>query len=231
MPKYYLLLVVLLLSSCSTEVKKELNGKKLIDLKCAQCHNLSLPPKTFENEIAPPMMAVSFHIVGFMQTPDESIRISKAKEFVKDYVINPSRSKSFCDKKSLEDYGVMPSQKGKVSADELEAITEYMFSHFTQKNLEKAQKELNEFNKMSVGKKIALKNNCLTCHRIDRDLVGPSFKNIAKKYANYHVEIKNSIEHGSSKKWKNSKGARMPAFEQLSDEDVDILVKWILSFS
>ena len=153
----------------------------------------------------------------------------KAISFVKDYVINPSASKSFCDKKSLQDYGLMPSQKGNVTEDEVEAIARYLFSHFTQKNLEKAQKELNVFKKMSAGKKIALKNNCLTCHRINKDLVGPSFKKIAVKYQKSHDIILQSIKYGSSKKWISSKGAIMPPFKKLSDKELQTVTKWILT--
>ena len=83
----------------------------------------------------------------------------KAKEFLKDYVINPSTSKSYCDKQSLKTYGVMPSQKGKVTQDELEAIASYMFEHFTQQNLAKEQAIINKLRAMPKGKQIALKNN------------------------------------------------------------------------
>jgi len=226
--KIILLVLAFLLVGCDSKPSKKLDGEKLIQTKCSSCHDLSLPPKTYKDEVAPPMMAVSFHIVGFIEVTDESIRVPKAREFVKDYVINPSAKKSFCDKKSLQEYGVMPSQKGKVTEDELEAITKYMFSHFTQEELNKAQKELNDFNKLSAGKKIALKYNCLACHRTDKKIVGPSFQDISNKYKRNTIIIKDSIRNGSKKKWLDSKGAIMPAFKTLSEEDLDTLVKWIL---
>ena len=226
--KIILLVLAFLLVGCDSKPSKKLDGEKLIQTKCSSCHDLSLPPKTYKDEVAPPMMAVSFHIVGFIEVTDESIRVPKAREFVKDYVINPSAKKSFCDKKSLQEYGVMPSQKGKVTEDELEAITKYMFSHFTQEKLNKAQKELNDFNKLSAGKKIALKYNCLACHRTDKKIVGPSFQDISNKYKRNTIIIKDSIRNGSKKKWLDSKGAIMPAFKTLSEEDLDTLVKWIL---
>ena len=230
MIKELLIITLLLFSACSNEIKYDLNGKKLIEEKCASCHNLDLPPKTFKDEVAPPMMAISFHIAGFMQTPDESMRIPKAIEFVKDYVIYPNASKSFCDKKSLEDYGVMPSQKGKVTEDELDAIAKYMFKHFTQENLNRAQKLINDFNKMPKGEQLARKNNCLNCHKVDNDTVGPSLKKIALKYKNNQAVVSHSIIHGSRDVWKSSKGAVMPSFRKLSKEDIKTLSGWILSF-
>lgn len=219
----------LLLYGCNSDApKKSLDGQLLLSQKCATCHNIDLPPKSFEDEKAPPMMAVSFHIVNFMQAPDENQRIYKAIEFVKDYVVNPSASKAFCDKKSLESYGVMPSQKGNVTQDELQAIAIYMFKHFTSENLTKEQETLNTFNQMPKGQKLALKNNCLTCHKIDKELVGPSFIHIAETYKNNQKAIELSIKNGSTNKWKNSKARVMPPFKHLNDEEVAVIAQWIL---
>jgi len=226
--KVSLLILALFMSACNSEPKQKLDGKKLIYDRCASCHNLDLPPKNYDNEIAPPMMAISFHVAGFIKTADESLRIPKAINFVKDYVINPSVKKSFCDKKSLQDYGLMPSQKGKVTQDEIDAIARYMFSHYTQKKLTQVQEELSAFNKLSYGEKIALKNNCLTCHRVDKNIVGPSFVEISNTYKGNMQTIKDSIRNGSKKKWVSSKGVMMPAFKNITKKDLEILVEWIL---
>ncbi len=224
------LALLMFFTACtSSDTKKSnLDGKKLLADKCSSCHNIDLPPTIYEKEIAPPMMAVSFHVVNFVKTSDESQRVTKAKEFVKDYVINPSESKSFCDETSLKTYGLMPSLKGQVSSAELDAITEYMFDYFTQANLAKEQEIQNKLKAMPAGKLLALKNNCLTCHKVQKDLLGPSFKKIALKYKNDKQIIIKSIKHGSSKKYKSSKGAVMPAFKNLSDKDIQIITKWIL---
>lgn len=225
-----LLAAVLFLSGCSQEEKaNNLDGKKLLEQKCSSCHNLDLPPKTFEDEKAPPMMAVAFHVRSFIKTQDESQRVPKAIAFVKDYVLNPSAGKSFCDKESLRSYGVMPSQKGKVTQDELQAIAEYMFAHFTQKNLNEAQLLENKLNAMPKGERLALQNNCLSCHKINKKIVGPAFRDVAVKKGNSLEVLMQSIKNGSKEKYKSSKGAVMPAFEKLSDTDVKTIAEWILS--
>ncbi|QOP46414.1 c-type cytochrome [Sulfurimonas paralvinellae] len=224
------ILSALLFIGCNTQHKPRLDGKKLIEKKCSQCHNLDLPPKTFEDEKAPPMMAVAFHIRDFIKAPNESEKVPRAISFVKDYVIKPSVSKSFCDKHSLESYGVMPSQKGKVSEDELEAIAEYMFEHFTLKNLNDAQALQNKLNAMPKGERLALQNNCLSCHKVDKKIVGPSFKTIANTKGNSEKSLIQSIHNGSKGKYASSNGAIMPAFKSLSDDDLKIIVEWILSF-
>ncbi len=220
--------LLLFLGGCNSQEKhKQLNGKALLEQKCSSCHNLDLPPKTFEDEVAPPMMAVAFHIVNFTKVNDESQRVSKSIDFVKDYVINPSASKSYCDKKSLESYGVMPSQKGKVTQDELDAIARYIFAHFTQENLMKEQAAMNKLKAMPKGQQLALKNNCLGCHKQTTSTVGPSFEKIRTLYKNDNSIIIKSIQNGSKGKWKEAHGV-MPPFKNLTDEELHTISEWIL---
>jgi len=220
---------ILFFTACSeSEPQKNYDAKKLIEQKCASCHNLDMPPTIYDDELAPPMMAISFHMVNFVTPSDESQRVPKAIEFVVDYVQNPTLEKSYCDKESIEKYGLMPSQKDKLSVGETKAIAEYMFTHFTQKNLTKIQKEKREFEALPAGEKLALKHRCLSCHKKDKKTVGPAFKNIAKRYAEKKVEMKESISKGSKEKWDNSNGAVMPPFKKLSEEELELLSEWIL---
>lgn len=227
--KIFFASLALLFSACgNNKPLKALDAKKLIVGKCASCHNLDMPPLTYENEKAPPMMAVSFHIVNFVKTNDESQRIPKSVEFVADYIMNPSLEKSFCDKESLESYGLMPSQKNNLSEQEAKAIAKYMFEHFTQKNLEVAQDTKAKLDAMPEGEKIALKYRCLGCHKRNQDLVGPSFEKIAALYQKSPNDIKSSIQNGSRNKWESSRGVPMPAFHQINDVELNIIIKWIM---
>ena len=223
--------LVAFVSGCEKKAELHFNQKELIKEKCSQCHNLDLPPQSFENETAPPMMAVAFHVKSFMTVNDESNRIPKAIKFVKSYVMNPSRDKSLCDEASLKSYGLMPSQKENVGEEELQAIAEYMFSHYTQKNLNEAQAIKNRLKAMPKGERLALKNNCITCHHLDKHIVGPSLEEIAVRYKDKSNVMKKSIQEGSSKKWKNSHNAVMPAFKKLKKEEIESIVEWILILS
>ena len=207
---------------------KKLNGKKLLTQKCASCHDLKMPPLTTPEDIAPPIMAVAFHVLNFIKPSDESQRLQASKEFVMDYALYPSLEKSFCDEASLKIYGLMPSQKDNVTKDELVAITDYMFSHYTRENLLSAIKEKSELDSIPVGKRVAIKYGCLSCHRIDKDLVGPSFAQISKKFISSKDKLKNSITNGSKGNWENFK-ATMPPFKKISNDDMDKLAEWILN--
>ncbi len=226
--KILLALALFFFVGCTQEEKQlSLDGKKLLREKCASCHNLEMPPVIHKDELAPPMMAISFHVHRFVEASDESQRVPKAIAFVVDYVLNPSLEKSFCDRESLKRYGLMPSQKGNVTRQEIRAIAEYMFGHYTQKNLTKIQKLQNEYNAFAPGKKLALKYKCLGCHRVDKKLVGPSFAEVARRYKDDELSIKKSIQNGSKDKWEGSR-AMMPAFKEIKDKELEVLTQWIL---
>lgn len=76
---------------------------------------------------------------------------------------------------------------------------------------------------------LAKKNNCFSCHAIDKKLVGPAYQDVSKKYAgqpNAEARLINSIRYGGSGKWGH---VPMPAQPQLSDAEAKALATWVLS--
>lgn len=75
---------------------------------------------------------------------------------------------------------------------------------------------------------LAQKKNCMACHAIDKKVVGPAYRDVAKKYAGQDVVAKlaNKVKQGGSGVW----GAiPMPANPQVSDAEAKQLVTWVLS--
>ena len=76
---------------------------------------------------------------------------------------------------------------------------------------------------------LAQSKNCMACHSVDKKLVGPSYKDIAKKYAGQKdstAMLATKIIKGGSGNW----GAvPMPANSQVSDAEAQKLVSWILA--
>jgi len=226
----YGILVIGLLSGCiDNSPQEKLDGEELISQKCEKCHNLDMPPKSYENEVAPSMMAVTFHLKDFIKSNNPSEHEGKIVEFIKDYVIAPSREKSYCDKESLDSYGVMPSQKGEVTQNELEAIAYYMYQTFDNQKLLKIMAERQRLASMSLHERVLEQQRCENCHDIHKDKVAPSFDMIATRYnkENKKLLIK-SIKEGTKGKWEGKK-LPMPPFKQMSDKDIEGLVDWILS--
>jgi cytochrome c len=78
---------------------------------------------------------------------------------------------------------------------------------------------------------IALSNKsaCMGCHAVDRKMVGPSYKDVAAKYAgdaSAADKLAKKIKSGGAGVW----GAvPMPPQPALSDADVRVLADWVLA--
>ena len=76
---------------------------------------------------------------------------------------------------------------------------------------------------------LAKAKNCMACHAIDKKLVGPAYKDVAKKYAGDAKAadaLAAKVLKGGSGVW----GAvPMPANTQVSEAEAKKLVAWILS--
>lgn len=223
--KSLVLLLALLFASGCMEPKQHYNGELLLKEKCVSCHNLEMPPKTYKDEKAPPMMAVAFHVKDFMKVSTPSDKKPKFIEFFKDYVLHPSAEKSFCDKESLQSYGVMPSQAGSVSADEVGAIAEYVYDFYDQEKFLAQMKARAAFEALPKGEQIATRKGCLTCHAKTGKKVAPSFQEMAKRDKK---EIVDAILHGSHGRWKGYERMRMPPFEgKITKQEIDTLIAWM----
>ncbi len=78
---------------------------------------------------------------------------------------------------------------------------------------------------------LATSKNCMACHAVDKKLVGPSYKDIAAKYAGQA----DAVDKLAGKVVKGGSGAwgpvPMPANAQVNDADAKKLVAWILAGS
>ncbi len=75
---------------------------------------------------------------------------------------------------------------------------------------------------------LAKSKNCMACHAVDKKLVGPSYKDIAKKYAGDAKAVDmlaTKIIKGGSGVW----GAiPMPANPQVNEADAKKLAAWVM---
>lgn len=75
---------------------------------------------------------------------------------------------------------------------------------------------------------LAQKNACMACHAVEKKLVGPSFADVAKKYAGQadaEAALARSIKAGGTGKWGP---VPMPAQPGLSEGDARVLAAWVL---
>ena len=76
------------------------------------------------------------------------------------------------------------------------------------------------------GAALAKAKNCLACHQVDKKVVGPSYKDVAKKYtAKDEAMLVEKVIKGGKGAW----GAIPMPPNKVTQEEATTLVKWILS--
>ena len=77
---------------------------------------------------------------------------------------------------------------------------------------------------------LAQAKGCMACHAVDHKVVGPAYKDVAKKYAGdkgAEAKLVEKVKKGGSGVWGP---IPMPANSpQVSDADIKKLVHWVLS--
>ena len=76
---------------------------------------------------------------------------------------------------------------------------------------------------------LAKAKNCMACHAVDKKLVGPSYKDVAAKYAGQ----KDAVDKLATKIIKGGSGVwgpvPMPANAQVAEADAKKLAAWVLT--
>jgi cytochrome c len=85
-------------------------------------------------------------------------------------------------------------------------------------------------NAVDATEELMEKSGCISCHRIDEKLIGPSFKQIAAKYRLNEQTISyllTSVRNGSEGVWGD---VPMPpnSEQKVSDADLRRIVEWVL---
>ncbi|WP_434635194.1 c-type cytochrome [Chromobacterium sp. CV08] len=76
---------------------------------------------------------------------------------------------------------------------------------------------------------LAQKYSCTACHAVDKKIVGPAYKDVAKKYAGQkgaEAMLMAKVKNGGSGVWGP---IPMTPHPNIPDADLRALVKWVLS--
>jgi len=76
---------------------------------------------------------------------------------------------------------------------------------------------------------LATQKNCMGCHALERKMVGPSYKDVAKKYAtdpSAANKLALKIQQGGAGVWGP---VPMPSNPQVNEKEAKTLASWILS--
>ena len=80
------------------------------------------------------------------------------------------------------------------------------------------------------GLSLAQKNACMSCHGVDKKIVGPAYKDVAAKYKGDKRQrpVDGEGAKGGAGVWGQ---VPMPPNPQVNDADAKTIVAWILSLS
>ena len=80
-----------------------------------------------------------------------------------------------------------------------------------------------------ADEKLAQANGCMTCHQIDKKVLGPAYKEVAAKYrgnAGAEAMLVKKVKDGGKGVWGEMV---MPPNAHVKDADIAAIVKWILT--
>ncbi len=81
----------------------------------------------------------------------------------------------------------------------------------------------------SASPDLAKKKNCVACHQLAQKVIGPSYKDVAQKYAGQNAavaKLSQKVIKGGAGVWGP---VPMPANPQVTEAEARQLVQWILS--
>lgn len=82
---------------------------------------------------------------------------------------------------------------------------------------------------VQADEKLAQANGCMTCHQLDKKVLGPSYKDVAAKYrgqAGAEAALVKKVKDGGKGAWGDM---MMPPNAHVKDPDIQAIVKWILA--
>lgn len=114
-------------------------GEKTFEKKCTSCHVISIEMQSLlknflENDnktlnlLAPTGNQISYRLKSQVGSRDDmEFHLEETGDFLVDYVFEPNKENSICLEGVVKHFETMPSQKGKVSEEELRDINHFLY--------------------------------------------------------------------------------------------------------
>ena len=131
--------LIIAFTTSSIQAKELRTPAKIFEKKCAMCHTNAKPKNKLEKSlmVSPPInVAVRSVVIGIdaVEGPmsDKELR-EESIEFLKDYLLEPTRDKGYCEDISYKKFGSMPSLKGFIKKEELDIVVPWVIDKFAPK--------------------------------------------------------------------------------------------------
>lgn len=115
-----------LILAASAVLSASPSQEELANVKCGGCHLMGkITKEKLSRMVAPPYWAISKKAKEAYETKEEAVK------YIVDFTLNPSEEKMLFPKEAIEKFGLMPSQKGNVTEEEIKEIAEYILEEKT----------------------------------------------------------------------------------------------------
>lgn len=206
---------------------KDSNGKELATLKDVN------PTYTFN---APGQYKVSLEVEdekGQRASRDLDVLAGNEPPVVKFEIASGNKTFFFPGKSFEYDVAVNDKEDGSVgngiSAEEVSVNIDYLPEGFDKTEIVQGHLQADESAAFLKGKGLMEKSDCKACHVIDKKSIGPTYRDVAKKYQDDPKAVDylaQKIINGGGGVWGD---VNMAAHPQISMDDAREMVKYILS--
>jgi len=117
-----------------------MDGEEVYKKKCSSCHQLYIPVEILMKNFmeqnntllhlkAPTVNQLSYRLKQRIGDPkgDKDIQLMEVTAFIKNYLLHPDKQKSICLPEIVSYFNTMPSFKGRISDEEIEAVAEWIY--------------------------------------------------------------------------------------------------------
>ncbi len=122
------------------------------------------------------------------------------------------------------------SQDGKITAEEMAITFDYVPSGFDPIEVASHQAGADLLAIDAIGKNLIESSDCVSCHQFNKNSIGPSYEEVAKKYAftpENKILLRDRIINGASGIWGDH---AMAAHPELSEAHAERMVNYIMIF-
>jgi len=165
-------------------------GEEVYQEVCSKCHQLYIPMDKLsenfakDNQLlklkAPTISQISYRMKQKIGDPnsDEDIQRMEVSAFIADYIIYPDKQKSVLSRNIGKHFGTMPSLKGKLCTEDIEAISGFVYDynkniHANRKidyvTFEKALQRAKKEDKIIIIKATA--PHCRYCKKMEKEVL------------------------------------------------------------
>lgn len=183
-------LSIVLTSLCIVSLHAD-RGEDVYNKVCSKCHELYIPMnKLTENFMeynntklqlkAPTISQISYRMKQKIGDPreDEDLQRMEVSAFIADYIIYPDKQKSVLHPSVGKSFTTMPSLKGKLNTEDIEAISNFVYDydkkisdkkHIDYVSFDKALERAKKENKIIIIKATA--PHCRFCHKMEKEVL------------------------------------------------------------